>query len=623
MDAQSTEQRRDIIRRVFPDLRYGGDPDLERYFEYRRAGRLGEALDIYNGPLRSRYPDDRSRVLLLRLYREKDPRWKDLQDRLILELAGRISLLLERNIDVLVAPLANVHLSNAFKALSTVEALLRVIPAKDDEALGFLDKYVGFARLFDHRTAEVDKARELVAEYLAMAKAESPADYDFVARSRAMEERRRDAEARVRALRGEPGGRQEPQRVDFIARSEALERRRRKEEASRARYFDLSRIHFGPADIARIEIPPELMRREDRVLAYCWKYWELVPDPGFERLVFLYAKKYGTRHYAIFRAIKSGRAQRLTDDEILTEVSTILSTSYSYSVSADLYMQANWRRLKARAAAGRAAAAGAGLARTPGVSEAEMRMAFLRQAERPAAALEPPQKAASAPPRPALPSYTPPSRAPRAAMRAETHIANAPARQPSRDVEHGRHGVADAAPLLPRPRRTGPAERPASPTVATEPLAASRGKAIEAGAVRSAGAGLRPLRRPETKVRKPGLSAPRKPAAPVETISAPSGSVSDRIRRISGKAYDVYRQIFLEGVRDDIRRHLLANRTRSFRLFDDSTNAAEDLVYHFMAAHYADPFMDWEGSEERSRAEALGFALPSLDPIIEAWFRRL
>jgi hypothetical protein len=111
--------------------------------------------------------------------------------------------------------------------------------------------------------------------------------------------------------------------------------------------------------------------------------------------------------------------------------------------------------------------------------------------------------------------------------------------------------------------------------------------------------------------------------SPLPVLAPRGGSVSDRIRRLSGKAYDVYRQIFLEQVRDDIHRGLLARRTKGFRLFDDSANEDEDLVYDFMTRNYANPYMDWEDSPERARVESLGYALPSLDPIIESWYRRL
>lgn len=115
------------------------------------------------------------------------------------------------------------------------------------------------------------------------------------------------------------------------------------------------------------------------------------------------------------------------------------------------------------------------------------------------------------------------------------------------------------------------------------------------------------------------------PAAPepVPRIESRGGSISDRIRALSGKAYDVYREIFLENVRTHIHRHLLAHQTRSHGLFDTAANDAEDQVYSFMAAHYDDPFMDWARSAERGAVESFGFALPSLDPIIESCFKGL
>jgi hypothetical protein len=149
------------------------------------------------------------------------------------------------------------------------------------------------------------------------------------------------------------------------------------------------------------------------------------------------------------------------------------------------------------------------------------------------------------------------------------------------------------------------------------------------GSVPKASSGLRSLERGDAGqgATKPAQSlAPRpapRPALLVQELSTRPGSISERIRKLSGKAYDVYKQLFLTRVREDIHRNLLANRTRAFRLFDDSANEAEDLIYAFMSAHYADPYMDWEGSEERRKVEALGYAVPSLDPIIEAWFRRL
>ena len=119
------------------------------------------------------------------------------------------------------------------------------------------------------------------------------------------------------------------------------------------------------------------------------------------------------------------------------------------------------------------------------------------------------------------------------------------------------------------------------------------------------------------------LMRPPSGPEPVPRIESRGGSISDRIRSLSGKAYDVYREIFLEGVRSHIHRYLLDNQTRTHGLFDTMSNEAEDLIFGFMATHYDDPFMDWEHSAEHSAVESFGFALPSLDPIIEACFKRL
>ena len=51
-----------------------------------------------------------------------------------------------------------------------------------------------------------------------------------------------------------------------------------------------------------------MTRREDKVLALCAKYWSLAKDAAFERMVFLYSRKYGGKHFEVFRAVKLGRA---------------------------------------------------------------------------------------------------------------------------------------------------------------------------------------------------------------------------------------------------------------------------------------------------------------------------
>ncbi len=575
MDALSPETRREIVRRVFPELRYGGDPDLERYFELRRAGRLAEALALYNGPLRARYPVDSERVLLLRLYREGDPRWPELQDRLILARGEALAQRISRDIDLIVAPLERAELSSAFKALAAVQALLCILPRGQDAALAALERYADFARILRHRARQVERARDLVREYLEMSRASEPDETDFVARSAALEERRRAAADGRRAQAGS-GGASTTESYDFIAMSEAREARKRKEEEeARARFFDLSRLEFSAADRARIEADAGIERKEDRVLAFCFRYWRAVDDPAFERLVFLYSKKYGTRHYAIFRAIKVGRARRFTDDEILTAVSTLISSAYSYSVQGDLYMQAAWRRLKA------------------GIEEAEraraeaLALAEIGRGRAPRSRSD----AAHAPH-----NVAPHRPSAEATARSETKRTEATLRGAQRRPPRAQSGARAAA------RKTEAAAPTAKKRLAPRETAKGGTK---------------------TAHPRPSIVQARRAPEALPELRTPRGSVSDRIRALSGKAYDVYKELFLERSRDAIRRVILASRTGPRRLFDTSANEAEDIVYGFMTAHYNDPFMDWEGSEERSRVASLGFELPSLDPVIETWFRSL
>jgi len=139
----------------------------------------------------------------------------------------------------------------------------------------------------------------------------------------------------------------------------------------------------------------------------------------------------------------------------------------------------------------------------------------------------------------------------------------------------------------------------------------------------SGAGGLKALPSGARKARGRELLGRREAPEAVPKIAQRAGSVSDRIRKLSGKAYDVYKEIFLARVRDAIHRRLLEGRRGARRFFDSGANEAEDLIYAYLAAHYDDPYMDWEGSDERRQVEALGFDLPSLDPIIEAWYRKL
>ncbi len=483
MEERPRDVRELILERVFPDLRYGGDPDIERYFELRASGRMLDALAIYKARLRPRYPDEAKRVILLKLYRTHAPAFADFLHGILMERADEIVDRIRRNIDALVSPLAGTPMRDTYAVLKAVERIARLLPDDTESARAMAWSYAEYARMLGHRKSEAERVGFLLSEFYDQAVVDDDAPADFIAASLATEETRR-TESR---------------------------------ETQKKNFFDLSRIEFDQADVQRIEISQTFDRDEDVVLAYCYKYWLRIDDPAFERIIWLYSRKYETRHYDVFKAIRTGRHRKYSDDDILTMVATTLATRYSYTVQGDLYMQAAWRRLKANL-----------YAPSPAVT---------RQDTRPPRARKP--------------------------------VARKPATKTT---------------------------QPSSPPV-------------EKPRLRRAIVSPSPIRQ-----------EPR-PQAPMPRLQ-PTGSISDKIRRLSGRAYDVYKELFLASVRSHIHAALLQHRTRT-GISGDDINRAENIVYEFMERNYANTYMDWTASEQRTSIGELGVSLESLDGIIEACYHKI
>lgn len=543
MDHLPPDVREQVLLRIFPDLRYGGDPDIELYFDLRAHGRMLDALAIYSRRLKPRYPDDAKRILLLKLYRTKSPDYHETLKELLLERADEMIERIRRGVDSLVGPLEGVPIKDTYAVLKAVERIARLLPDDTDSARRMAWAYADYAKLLDFRRREMERAAYLVGEFFDQARIEQETPADFVASSLASEEAR-----------------------------EA-------EEASRKNFFDLSKIEFDRGDVERIEIPGGLERDEDKVLAFCHKYWLRVDDGAFERILWLYSKKYGTNHFQVFRAIKSGRARKYQDDDVLAIVMTTIATKYNYTVRGELYMQAAWRRIKATLYGGaQARQVGA----DAGVSQSEMK-----------------------------PSHAASRRSAAAASRRvspETRVSEAPAPKAGRDA--GR--VAES--MVPRrvpARGSGASAGARSATRRRD----SEKPLLRATVSRSAGNGFARGRAVETRASKPRLES--LPAA------KGNGSVSDTIRRLSGRAYDVYRNIFFERVRNHIHAELLRCRMKTGASHGDDTNAAENIVYEFLEANYTNAYMDWRGSGECEKVRGLGFELSSLDEIIKSCYGKI
>jgi hypothetical protein len=370
------------------------------------------------------------------------------------------------------------------------------------------------------------------------------------------------------------------------------ERERRRQDQRRVQreqagdtLIDFSTVMFSGSDLARIEIPGRLTRVEDQTLAYCMKYWNLIHDAAFEQILFLYSRKYGKKNHAVYVTIRRGRSANYRDEDILSSVMSMLVTGYYYSIQGDRYLQQSWRNIK------NTIDRAAKFAAPPSAPSGE-RPVPKAAAPKTAPKAGPPKKAAA--PKTAR-TPAPKAKPPKAAPPKMTGVP-APKTAPPKTAAASKTAAANRVipTIAPSPRAGSPPPRPGASKPAPPKVAASRPAALKSTVPRAS------LSRP----------VPPRPAG---------GSVSDRLRKLSGRSYDLYQDRFLAHARPAIRKILGAGRG----IFFSPPEKAEDLVYHYLRDHYADPYMNWAESEEHRQLTEEGFDLPSLDPVIDECFRKI
>lgn len=544
----------ELLRGEYPFLRPDHDPDIERYFELRAAGRPVDALTLYRSRLIPRYPDAAFRTLILRAYRLRTPEYSLLLERAYELLGKRLMERTKRILKYIALRAESYDAADAYSTIKAAESILAMLPRDRFEAVAALERYSRYARRIDYCAGALSAAEDLVRAYVTESLSvleEERQRREERKRLAQNEERRLLVERDKSDLEEERRKRLSTAALAPPARRPVLQRR-----TAPAPIIDLSSIRFSAADLARIQIPPTLTKVEDQTLAYCFKYWNLVADAAFERVLFLYSRKYRTKHYEVYSAIRRGRMAAARDDETLSSVMALLITGYYYSIQGDVYLQRNWTRLK-------------GKLEKPAVPTGISGTAIGR----------PPLRR-----RPALQALGSPVRNPGAAVE---NPAAAPV--PAVDQAFARQAPVPAAP---RTRRAAPGAE---------------------GRTEYAPPAARPGRRGGGTMASPPRGHHQDP------VSVTGGSVSDRLRRLSGRSYDVYRDLFLAKVRPAVRRVL----GRDKGLFHTVPVESENLVYEFLRTHYADPYLDWAGSEARSRLAAQGYALESVDPIIEECYRAM
>jgi hypothetical protein len=542
----------ELLRLEYPSLLPGHDPDIERYYYLRSRGDARNAMVIYQTRLKFRYPDDNFRQTLLRCYRSKDPSYRRLLALGYRALGEHCLERVKKAIAYIASKADSYNENDAYSTIKAAEDILVLFPGDRYEAAAGIDRYLRYAQTLNFCLASTSRAADLIHAYLSQSL------------SVVENERNRREEARQLARAGEIQRMIQTNLENYIQQKNS--------GPAKGLTIDLSAITFSPQDLARIEIPRLMSRVEDQTLAYCVKYWNLISDSAFERILFLYSRKYNRKNYEAFTAIRRGRLHNHRDDEILASVMSVLVTGYYYSIRGDRYLQQQWNVIKfsleqnIQAASSADQGASGPAAQTPsrrssgGRTKAARQTASGKTARKKAASGEKVIKRKKKAPAPSSPKEK------KAVTREQREAA--------------------AGPPEIRAERTGPENRR---TRAALPSLTSAS---------------------HTKNRVSRTAA---------AISAAGGSVSDRLRELSGRSYDLYQDRFLAHARPAIRKNLGAGKGLFFKISEQ----AEDLVYNFLKGHYADPYMNWKDSEERQTLAAMGFDLESLIPIIDDCYRRL
>ena len=107
-------------------------------------------------------------------------------------------------------------------------------------------------------------------------------------------------------------------------------------------------------------------------------------------------------------------------------------------------------------------------------------------------------------------------------------------------------------------------------------------------------------------------------------VNAPKGlpiSIAETVKKVTGKSYGIYRDLFFKEVRSSIRSILQHSAIQKLSFFGSEQNNAEDIIYQFLENNYDNPYQQWQGSQEQKDVLEQGFRIDSLEPIIRHWVK--
>jgi len=106
---------------------------------------------------------------------------------------------------------------------------------------------------------------------------------------------------------------------------------------------------------------------------------------------------------------------------------------------------------------------------------------------------------------------------------------------------------------------------------------------------------------------------------PINESKGLPASIAETVKKVTGKSYGIYRDLFFKEVRSAIRTIIQHSAVQKLSFFGNEQNNAENIIYQFLETNYDNPYQQWQGSKEQADVFAQGFRIDSLEPIIRLW----
>ena len=287
----------------------GFDKDISLYVSLIEDKKYKEACFVYEKRLIPRYPDELKRVRIIRYFRKKDIRFSEIYAGAVREIFEKIVASVKKLINYISSTFEGEN-KNPYEILKKIDIALKIIPSAKGEGYAFVEKLGTYSVLLNYMPEKFNIALDILKRYF---------DNTLFVKVKI-----EDKSKNLKLADQDTYPKEEKKKVTI----------------------DLDKIVFTDEEIKMICINSDIKARALQVLSYCRLYWRQIFNHDFEKKIFLYSKKYDTKHFRIYQIIKNYRIKKIADEVIILEIYSFLASTYQYNLKEDLFMQRLWKQIK-------------------------------------------------------------------------------------------------------------------------------------------------------------------------------------------------------------------------------------------------------------------------------------